>query len=105
MSIPAPVQRYRARSCGTCPQTDCPSRNSDDPCAACPLSPPAWGKWDCGNAAPKMTGLGDAVAVVAQPIARTIDRAAAAVGIKTNVAGCGGCKARQAALNKAVPFN
>jgi hypothetical protein len=46
-------------------------------------------------------GLGDAVALVAQPIARMID---AATGHRTNVAGCGGCKARQAALNKAVPF-
>lgn len=43
-------------------------------------------------------GLGDAVAVVAQPIARTIDRV-----LKTNIQGCGGCKQRQAALNNLVP--
>ena len=44
-------------------------------------------------------GLGDAVAVIAQPIARVIDSV-----LRTNVQGCGGCKARQAALNKSLPF-
>lgn len=48
---------------------------------------------------PHLRGLGDAVALVAKPIARAIDSA-----LGTSVAGCGGCKARQAALNKAVPF-
>lgn len=47
----------------------------------------------------QMRGLGDVVAVVAQPIARAIDRAAG-----TNVAGCSGCKKRQDALNDLVPF-
>jgi len=50
--------------------------------------------------APKPFGLGDAVAVVAQPIARMID---AASGGRTNVAGCGGCKQRQADWNAAMP--
>ena len=45
-------------------------------------------------------GLGDAVAAIAQPIARAID---SATGHRTNVAGCGGCKQRQAALNALVP--
>jgi len=44
-------------------------------------------------------GLGDLVASVAQPIARAIDTVAG-----TRVASCGGCKARQAALNRALPF-
>lgn len=48
--------------------------------------------------ADKPIGLGDAVAMVAQPIAGVID---AILG--TNVKGCGGCKARQEALNKLVP--
>jgi hypothetical protein len=47
----------------------------------------------------KYAGLGDAVAAVAQPIAKAIDAVAG-----TNVAGCGGCAKRQAALNAAVPF-
>ena len=47
-----------------------------------------------------LRGLGDAVAVVAQPIARAIDRVAG-----TNVAGCGGCKQRQDTLNRWVPFD
>ena len=70
-----------------------------DPCASCPEM--VWhALGDCENAPPaELRGLGDAVAVVAQPIARAIDRA-----FGTNVAGCGGCKARQAALNKSLPF-
>lgn len=47
-----------------------------------------------------LRGLGDAVAVAAQPIARAIDRVAG-----TNVAGCGGCKQRQETLNRWVPFD
>lgn len=46
-----------------------------------------------------MEGLGDLVAIVAQPIARAIDRAAG-----TTIQTCGGCKRRQEALNRAVPF-
>lgn len=49
-----------------------------------------------------ITGLGDLVAMVAQPIARLIDRA---TGGRTQVATCGGCKGRQAALNKAFPMS
>jgi hypothetical protein len=44
-------------------------------------------------------GAGDIVAKVAQPIAKTIDKV-----FKTNVSGCGGCKARQDALNKLLPI-
>ncbi len=43
-------------------------------------------------------GLGDAVAAVAQPIARGID---AVLG--TKVAKCGGCKDRRDRLNALVP--
>lgn len=46
-----------------------------------------------------IAGLGDAVAIVAQPIARAIDRVAG-----TKIEGCGGCNRRRDALNKAVPF-
>lgn len=42
-------------------------------------------------------GLGDAVAAIAQPIARAIDSVAG-----TNIQQCGGCKKRQEALNKLV---
>ncbi len=53
-----------------------------------------------------MRGLGDAVALVAQPIAIAIDRATSVLPkrLRTNIAGCGGCQKRKAALNKAVPF-
>jgi hypothetical protein len=47
----------------------------------------------------KLHGLGDVVASIAQPIARVIDRVAG-----TDIQNCGGCKKRQEALNKAVPF-
>jgi len=43
----------------------------------------------------KITGLGDAVAVVAQPIARAIDRLAG-----TNIKHCAGCAKRRHTLNQ-----
>lgn len=43
-------------------------------------------------------GLGDAVALVAQPIAKAIDSVAG-----TNIQGCSGCQQRKEALNKLVP--
>lgn len=47
---------------------------------------------------PATTGLGDLVAMVAQPIARAIDGVAG-----THVAQCGACAQRHAALNSAIP--
>ena len=41
-----------------------------------------------------MRGVGDAVARVAQPIAKVIDKIA-----KTNIADCGGCQKRRELLN------
>ena len=46
-----------------------------------------------------MTGFGDLVAKVAQPIAAASD---AILG--THIKGCGGCVQRQAALNRVFPF-
>lgn len=43
-------------------------------------------------------GLGDAVALVAQPIAKAIDAVAG-----TNIKQCGGCAKRREALNALVP--
>ena len=43
-------------------------------------------------------GLGDAVAAVAQPIARVVDAVAG-----TTLVSCAACAARKAALNSAVP--
>lgn len=109
MSIPAAVQRIRADICSRCPM---PCEHQQNPAwhatdsAECPRShaeyPQRWHTWGaCAepSTTPELRGLGDAVAVVAQPIARMID---AAFG--TNVQGCGGCKARQEKLNKALPF-
>ncbi len=50
--------------------------------------------------AKKYKGLGDVVALVAQPVARAIDRVAG-----TNIEHCSGCAKRRAALNAAVPFS
>ena len=46
-----------------------------------------------------MRGVGDVVAVVAQPIAAAFDAVAG-----TNLKTCGGCKQRQERLNELVPF-
>ncbi len=104
MSIPAPVIEVRRELCTRCP-TPCAALmegkiNHADPCAECPLAQRRWGPYGLckpGNE-PQPFGLGDAVAAVAQPIAAKID---ALLG--TNIKNCGGCKKRQAALNKIVP--
>lgn len=44
-------------------------------------------------------GLGDRVEQIAQPIAKVIDKV-----LHTNIQGCGGCKKRRDALNKAFPL-
>lgn len=43
-------------------------------------------------------GLGDAVAAIANPLARALD---ATIG--THIEGCGGCAQRRKALNKLLP--
>jgi hypothetical protein len=52
-----------------------------------------------GRTASRLTGLGDMVAAIAQPIARAIDRVAG-----TKIRNCGGCKKRREALNKMFPL-
>ena len=49
----------------------------------------------------KIKGLGDVVALFAQPVAKVIDTISMG---KTNLQSCGGCKRRQASLNEQVPF-
>lgn len=48
----------------------------------------------------KLRGLGDAVAVVAEPVARILDALAG-----TRVSGCGGCEKRRQQLNEWLPFS
>lgn len=102
--IPIHVVEARVEICTQCPTPCADFRaktiNHADPCIECPLALRRWGQYDqCQDGdALQSYGLGDAVAVVAQPIARVID---AMLG--TNIKGCGGCKKRQAALNKIVP--
>ena len=61
---------------------------------------------DCAMKSPflRIHGAGDVVALVAQPLARVIDATSAAVGRPTNLQGCVKCAKKQAAWNKAVPF-
>ena len=82
----------RRALCASCP-TPCTGIVIEDPRSRCPLRPPRWAK------AP--LGLGDAVAMVSQPIARAIDGVAG-----TNLATCRPCTGpggRKDRLNAAVP--
>ena len=91
--------RLRRHLCQTCP-VPCAAHLSgvlelEDPDQACPLTRPRW------KAAPRGTwrlGLGDAVALVAQPVAAATD---ALVG--TNLSSCLSCGERHVGLNEAVP--
>lgn len=53
-----------------------------------------------------LSGMGDAVAIFAQPIARAIDVATKVLprNMQTNIANCGGCAKRKAKLNEMFPF-
>jgi len=50
--------------------------------------------------AKKYKGLGDVIAVVAQPIAIGLDSV-----FHTSLENCGGCKKRQENFNRLFPFN
>jgi hypothetical protein len=102
--IPRGILHGREVACIECP-TPC-ARQTDpahygEPCASCPLPIPRWGPFGNCEAQPTptlppapMRGLGDLVAKIADPIAKTI-------GI--NKSKCG-CRSRQEWLNRAVPF-
>lgn len=47
----------------------------------------------------KIKGLGDVIALITQPIAKTIDAVAG-----THISTCGGCAKRQQSLNEILPF-
>jgi len=51
------------------------------------------------NTTGSLRGLGDVVAIVAQPIAKTIDKI-----FHTNIKECNGCKKRQEILNNIISF-
>lgn len=48
----------------------------------------------------ELRGLGDAVAMVAQPIAKAIDK-----HLGTDIQNCKGCHQRQEDWNNAIPFH
>ena len=53
----------------------------------------------CGKLYRQQLLAGDAIALVAQPIARAFDAGARRVGLRTNVSGCSGCKKRRERAN------
>lgn len=77
------VRRAHCRSC----RTPC-GADPGDPAAFCPLPVPLWGR-------PTGIGLGDAVAFVAQPIARVSDAL-----LRTKLTGCASCAERHARWNR-----
>ncbi len=95
--IPAGVIQVRADICHDCP-TPCAERPPLDVATSlCPLR--RWGQYGvCDGSQPPapsgLKGLGDLVALVAEPIAQAL---------KIDPAKCG-CKARRAWLNDKVPF-
>ena len=97
---PPAVIEIRREICARCDEPCAAYRagqlNHADPAASCPR---VWsGRWNVYGSPAARLGLGDAVAVVAQPIARMIDAVAG-----TKLANCGGCQSRQAALNALIP--
>jgi len=95
--LPEGVMTVRRDLCLTCP-TPCAQQHALEhygkKASICPLPVPRWSHY--GRLKPR--GLGDAVAMVAQPIAKAIDAIAG-----TNIQQCGACKKRQEALNRIVP--
>ena len=57
-------------------------------------------KYQPSPPSPEVRGLGDAVAMVAKPIARALDHF-----FGTKLADCQGCFERQKTLNQVMPFN
>ncbi len=96
----SPIRRLDRKTrevlCARCP-TPCAGIMLADPRACCPLSPPRWGPV---APAPESTplGLGDLVAIVAEPAAAAIDTVA-----RTDLQHCLGCLGRHGGLNRAVP--
>lgn len=98
--LPWGVIEVRRELCATC-TTPCAQQHALEhygrAASACPLTPPRWSYYG-RRPKPGGRGLGDAVAAMAQPIARVLDGA-----LGTNIQNCGGCKARREALNRLVP--
>ena len=100
MKAPYNIQNFRYEQCKVC-KTPCEFRSNQEWRAegdnACPI-----GKFMAYQEYKRfqLKGLGDVVALAAEPIAAVSDRV-----LKTRLKGCGGCRARRAMLNKLMPFN
>lgn len=92
--IPQGVIEVRQELCVEC------AHKAHDPCASCEHG--CWGQYEitgCDDPNRKIQGMGDVVAMIAQPIAKGID---AMLG--TRLQNCGGCGKRQRNLNQLTPF-
>ncbi len=99
-ALPDYLIHSRRRLCRSCTQ-QCDAYlaatlQHSDPVLSCPLPNPRWTSWP--PSPPQSFGLGDAVAAVAQPIAKAIDAVAG-----TDMQHCGGCARRKERLNRLAP--
>lgn len=99
MEAPFNIQNHRREQCERCKtpckyQNDIEYRKEGD--NVCPI-----GKWMAFKTYTKQkwSGLGDAVASVAEPISAAMDKV-----LKTRTKGCGGCAKRREMLNHLLPF-
>jgi hypothetical protein len=92
----AAIQQHRLGLCQAClAYRTCPEAQMlADSEAQCPLDPPLWFKVSLMESL-SARQYGDAFAVVAQPLARSMD---AVLG--TKITNCGDCKKRRNAMNE-----
>ncbi|WP_442891177.1 hypothetical protein [Congregicoccus parvus] len=101
--LPAPIVQSRRDACTHCPAPCEPfaagAIDHEDPCAACPAG--LWIPMRCADKARRLRGLGDLVHLAARPVVAAVK---AATLDHVDLDQCGGCAARRARWNAAVPF-
>lgn len=103
MKVPHNIANYRREQCKSC-QTPCEFQKNveyqEEGDNVCPK-----GRWMAYQLFVKnlkaIRGAGDAVAIVAQPIAGLIDKLSKG---KTRLKGCSACAKRKEMLNQLIPF-
>lgn len=100
MELPYNIANHRRELCQSC-KTPCEFQNvasfRENADSVCPIN-----RWQAYKtyAHKRMKGLGDAVAILAQPVAGLIDAVAG-----TKVKKCSACAKRREMLNALVPFS
>lgn len=99
MNVPASILTYRKEQCRICP-TPCEFQGNTEWLSegsnVCPKG--RFMIWESFKRVP-MRGLGDAVAAIAEPIAKASDAV-----FKTKLKGCSACRKRREMLNTLMPF-